>query len=132
MHQMTSSTIYKRSDVAIEAICALPIIFILIVVFFIHKSFIILLLLRHLNAMQCICPDSIPAVQAWTNFPPNLIISVMRMLVVLALVIAASSAIPVDFLLPPNPTGQNWAVLVAGSNGWGNYRHQVSVESTLR
>ena len=24
-------------------------------------------------------------------------------------------------------TGQNWAVLVAGSNGWYNYRHQSDV-----
>ena len=23
-------------------------------------------------------------------------------------------------------TGQHWALLVAGSNTWGNYRHQVS------
>jgi hypothetical protein len=38
--------------------------------------------------------------------------------------------------LPPPTAGEengsNWAVLVAGSNGWFNYRHQVDVRrSTL-
>jgi len=27
----------------------------------------------------------------------------------------------------PKPAGRNWAVLVAGSRGWGNYRHQADV-----
>lgn len=51
----------------------------------------------------------------------------MRVALAFAAMVALCSAIPVDFLLPPNPTGQNWAVLVAGSNGWGNYRHQADV-----
>jgi len=29
--------------------------------------------------------------------------------------------------LTPPPNGTIWAVLVAGSNGWGNYRHQADV-----
>ncbi len=47
----------------------------------------------------------------------------MLALVALALV-ASSLAFPAE-VFAPNPTGQNWAVLVAGSNSWGNYRHQV-------
>merc|ERR1719495_787002 len=28
---------------------------------------------------------------------------------------------------PPTPTKKNYAVLVAGSQGWGNYRHQADI-----
>lgn len=49
--------------------------------------------------------------------------SAMFAVVALALV-ASSLAFPAE-VFAPNPTGQNWAVLVAGSNSWGNYRHQV-------
>lgn len=45
-------------------------------------------------------------------------------LALLAIAVACS-AFPLDQVLAPNPAGKNWAVLVAGSNSWGNYRHQV-------
>jgi len=43
--------------------------------------------------------------------------------------VAACSAlsIPLEKILTPNPVGENFAVLVAGSNSWGNYRHQSDV-----
>ena len=31
----------------------------------------------------------------------------------------------VNSVIEQNPTGKHWALLVAGSNGWYNYRHQV-------
>ncbi len=47
----------------------------------------------------------------------------------LVAVAAVCSAMPLNLALAPNPTGKNWAVLVAGSNSWGNYRHQVETAS---
>ena len=46
---------------------------------------------------------------------------------IVALAVACASAFPLDEILAPNAVGQNWAVLVAGSNSWGNYRHQVYI-----
>jgi len=45
----------------------------------------------------------------------------------LVAVAAVCSAMPLNLALAPNPTGKNWAVLVAGSNSWGNYRHQADI-----
>lgn len=40
--------------------------------------------------------------------------------------------IPHNFELPKlKDDGVHWALLVAGSNGWMNYRHQVKRESLL-
>ena len=44
-----------------------------------------------------------------------------RFSVLLALVAHLSSA----FVLPEGPWEHHWAVIVAGSNGYGNYRHQA-------
>ncbi len=50
------------------------------------------------------------------------------MKVVLLALFAVAAALPLDLIRAPNPAGgQKWAVLVAGSNGWGNYRHQADV-----
>eukprot|EP00058_Branchiostoma_floridae_P009449 XP_002594937.1 hypothetical protein BRAFLDRAFT_130503 [Branchiostoma floridae] len=54
----------------------------------------------------------------------------MRSIVVLAL-FGAAFGFPADFeeaipVAEPEP-GVNWAVLIAGSTGWGNYRHQADV-----
>jgi len=49
------------------------------------------------------------------------------MLAILSILVASTLAFPLADVLAPNPTGQNWAVLVAGSNSWGNYRHQADV-----
>jgi len=46
-------------------------------------------------------------------------------LVALALVVSAS-AIPI-FDQPLAKGGSNWVVLIAGSNTWGNYRHQADI-----
>ena len=51
----------------------------------------------------------------------------MKALCVLLAFVGLSVAIPSDFVFPPLENGgKNWALLVAGSNGWGNYRHQVN------
>lgn len=50
----------------------------------------------------------------------------MKALCILLAFVGLSVAIPSDFVFPPLKNGgKNWALLVAGSNGWGNYRHQV-------
>ena len=46
-----------------------------------------------------------------------------RLSVLLALAAPLSSA----FVLPEGPWEHHWAVIVAGSNGYGNYRHQADV-----
>ncbi|KAI4871389.1 hypothetical protein NFI96_015111 [Prochilodus magdalenae] len=46
-----------------------------------------------------------------------------RALAVLGLTLCAVSAFPAEF----SKDGKNWAVIVAGSNGWYNYRHQADV-----
>uniref|UniRef100_K1QB32 Protein amnionless n=1 Tax=Magallana gigas TaxID=29159 RepID=K1QB32_MAGGI len=52
----------------------------------------------------------------------------MKALCVLLAFVGLSVAIPSDFVFPPLENGgKNWALLVAGSNGWGNYRHQADV-----
>ena len=52
----------------------------------------------------------------------------MQVLCLFALVAACNALVmPMDLVLKPNAAGQNWAVLVAGSNSWGNYRHQADV-----
>lgn len=55
----------------------------------------------------------------------------MKVLVLLGVLLCFvewSTSIPSDFVFPPLKNGgKNWALLVAGSNGWGNYRHQVTV-----
>lgn len=35
------------------------------------------------------------------------------------------------FRAPPTEKGETWALLVAGSNGWYNYRHQVTFSQNL-
>lgn len=32
--------------------------------------------------------------------------------------------------MPKAENGKNWVVIVAGSNGWYNYRHQVRLEES--
>ena len=40
--------------------------------------------------------------------------------------VAALAAVPLNaFVLPEGPWEHHWAVIVAGSNGYGNYRHQA-------
>lgn len=39
-------------------------------------------------------------------------------------VVLGTSAIPID-VNDPEDGGKHWVVIVAGSNGWYNYRHQV-------
>jgi len=51
----------------------------------------------------------------------------MRAAALAVLLAVACSAFPLADVLAPNPTGKNWAVLVAGSNSWGNYRHQADI-----
>ncbi|XP_056022820.1 uncharacterized protein LOC125649614 [Ostrea edulis] len=55
----------------------------------------------------------------------------MKVLVLLGVLLCFvewSTSIPSDFVFPPLKNGgKNWALLVAGSNGWGNYRHQADV-----
>lgn len=46
---------------------------------------------------------------------------IWEVVVVLSLVLGAS-AVPMD---DPEDGGKHWVVIVAGSNGWYNYRHQV-------
>ncbi|XP_060069932.1 legumain-like [Ylistrum balloti] len=42
--------------------------------------------------------------------------------------VTVTFAIPPDYQLPKlKKDGKQWALLVAGSNGWGNYRHQADV-----
>lgn len=41
---------------------------------------------------------------------------------VLLSVVLGISALPID---DPEDGGKHWVVIVAGSNGWYNYRHQV-------
>ena len=40
---------------------------------------------------------------------------------------AFAGVVVLGFLASFANAGQNWAVLVAGSNGWYNYRHQSDV-----
>ena len=52
----------------------------------------------------------------------------MRLICLIALVAACNALVmPMNLVMKPNVVGQNWAVLVAGSNSWGNYRHQADV-----
>ncbi|XP_062578072.1 uncharacterized protein LOC134239956 [Saccostrea cucullata] len=47
---------------------------------------------------------------------------------ILAYCVGIAVSIPRDVVFPPlEEGGKNWALLVAGSNGWGNYRHQSDV-----
>lgn len=34
--------------------------------------------------------------------------------------------------MPQAENGKNWVVIVAGSNGWYNYRHQVRLDKSVR
>jgi len=52
--------------------------------------------------------------------------------VVLLALLGLSSAKWANFPKYDNPIGTNWAVLVAGSNSWGNYRHQSDVYHSLQ
>lgn len=47
----------------------------------------------------------------------------MRMVVA---VLAAAAVLGAAMVVPEAEKGEVWAVLVAGSNTWMNYRHQVS------
>lgn len=42
---------------------------------------------------------------------------------------ASARSIPRSMTIPPTPLseGDHWAVLIAGSAGWGNYRHQADI-----
>lgn len=52
-----------------------------------------------------------------------------KVAVLLSLVLGAGAAhIGVD---DPEDGGKHWVVIVAGSNGWYNYRHQVRNQSAL-
>lgn len=46
----------------------------------------------------------------------------IREVAVLLSVVLGIGAVPVD---DPEDGGKHWVVIVAGSNGWYNYRHQV-------
>ncbi|CAG2111214.1 unnamed protein product [Medioppia subpectinata] len=46
----------------------------------------------------------------------------MKVLCLLSLLYLSVNSLPVNEF-----TGKNWVVLVAGSNTWGNYRHQADV-----
>ncbi|OWF50347.1 legumain-like [Mizuhopecten yessoensis] len=47
---------------------------------------------------------------------------------VVFILVSVTFALPSDFKLPKlKEAGTQWALLVAGSNGWGNYRHQADV-----
>lgn len=48
------------------------------------------------------------------------------MIKVLAVVTVTLVSFALGFPTQETGTGKNWVVLVAGSNGWYNYRHQVS------
>ncbi|XP_071784393.1 legumain-like [Asterias amurensis] len=55
----------------------------------------------------------------------------MKMLLSLLVLLPLVAAFPVEDAFPmpeaePSPT-KHWGLLVAGSNGWGNYRHQADV-----
>lgn len=48
--------------------------------------------------------------------------------VCVGLLITVTFGLPSDFKLPqPKENGKQWALLVAGSNGWYNYRHQADI-----
>lgn len=51
----------------------------------------------------------------------------LSLALVASLIAASAVAFPLSEVLAPNPTGQNYAVLVAGSSSWGNYRHQADI-----
>lgn len=52
----------------------------------------------------------------------------LQPLVLLGLSLAlTATALP----MPKAENGKNWVVIVAGSNGWYNYRHQVRQETIL-
>ena len=44
-----------------------------------------------------------------------------------AVLFTAVSALNMEDVPPKPEDGELWAVLVAGSNGWSNYRHQADV-----
>lgn len=56
----------------------------------------------------------------------------MRLVPIFLGVLEYTHAFSLSFMNPRHPhgvtaVGQNWAVLVVGSDGWFNYRHQVCV-----
>ena len=61
------------------------------------------------------------AKQPW--FVNNMKLTLVAVLVSLAVVCHAGPSLP--GLLKGKEAGSIWALLVAGSNTWGNYRHQV-------
>jgi len=51
----------------------------------------------------------------------------IRAAIALFVLVACAAALPPAFDLSAPAGGQRWALLIAGSNTWGNYRHQADI-----
>ena len=85
--------------------------------------YLVLLIILAVEVLRC-AVNAVITLSAESSF--SIMLGIESILCVLCVMFTVTSQTALKFDRETADAGVHWAIIVAGSNGWDNYRHQVN------